>query len=133
MKYLLDTNAIIATINDPRAPVAIRLKSQSPEDFGISSIVLHELYYGAFKSRRLENNVELVEKLQFEVVAFDTEDAREAGRVRAELAKTGKPVGPYDVLIAGQALSRNLILVTNNTREFQRIDGLRIEDWSVAG
>ena len=133
MKYLLDTNAVIATLNDPGGPVSARIKSQSPEDVGISSIVLHELYYGAFKSRRLESNVKLVERLQFEVVAFDTEDAREAGRVRAELAKTGKPVGPYDVLIAGQALSRNLILVTNNTREFQRIDGLRIEDWSAAG
>ena len=63
------------------------------------------------------------------MVAFDTEDARASGRVRAALAASGRPIGAYDVLIAGQALARELTLVTHNTREFGRVEGLRVEDW----
>jgi tRNA(fMet)-specific endonuclease VapC len=100
-----------------------------PQDVGISAIVAHELYDGAFKSQRASRKVALVDALQFEVVEFDHEDARHAGEVRALLAARGAPIGPFDVLIAGQAKARELILVTHNTAEFGRVAGLRLEDW----
>jgi tRNA(fMet)-specific endonuclease VapC len=87
------------------------------------------LFYGAFKSRRAAQNLALIDALQFEVLEFDKEDARQAGEIRALLASEGTPIGPYDVLIAGQALAREMILVTRNTQEFGRVIGLQIEDW----
>ena len=104
----------------------------SSADFGVSAVVIHELYYGAFKSHRVEKNVARVDGLQFPVLEFDEEDARQAGEIRAHLASKGTPVGPYDVLIAGQARARKLTLVTHNTTEFQRVAGLRVEDWKGA-
>ena len=92
-------------------------------------MVIHELYYGAFKSQRTARNGALVDSLQFEIMEFDQEDAKQAGQVRALLALRGSPIGPYDVLIAGQAKARGLILVTRNTAEFARVSDLRIEDW----
>jgi tRNA(fMet)-specific endonuclease VapC len=71
----------------------------------------------------------LIDALQFVVLEFDKEDARQAGQVRALLAAQGTPIGPYDVLIAGQAVARDMILVTRNTQEFERVRGLRFEDW----
>jgi tRNA(fMet)-specific endonuclease VapC len=97
----------------------------------VSAIVAHELFYGAFKSRRAAENVALIDALQFEVIEFDREDARQAGEVRALLAACGGTIGPFDVLIAGQALARNLTLVTHNTGEFGRVPGLAIEDWEA--
>jgi tRNA(fMet)-specific endonuclease VapC len=73
----------------------------------------------------------LIDALQFAVIEFDKEDARQAGEVRALLASAGAPIGPYDVLIAGQARARNLILVTHNTEEFGRVPGLRFDDWQA--
>lgn len=96
----------------------------------MSAVVIHELYYGAFKSQRLEQNVARVDALQFPVLEFDLEDARHAGEIRANLARKGTPIGPYDALIAGQSKARNLTLVTHNTTEVQRVDGLRVDDWS---
>jgi tRNA(fMet)-specific endonuclease VapC len=93
--------------------------------------VTHELFYGAFKSRRAAQNVALIDSLQFMVLEFDKEDARGAGEVRALLASRGTPIGPYDMLIAGQAKARNLILVTHNTDEFERVPGLRCDDWQA--
>ncbi|MGH7081033.1 MAG: PIN domain-containing protein [Acetobacteraceae bacterium] len=84
---------------------------------------------GACKSRRRSENLARVEGLQFAVLEFDQEDAREAGEIRAALASAGTPIGPYDVLIAGQARARDLILITRNVGEFSRVRGLRIEDW----
>ena len=72
-----------------------------------------------------------LDALRFPVVEFDRDDARRAGLIRAELANRGTPIGPYDVLIAGQALNRGLILITRNVREFSRVSGLQIEDWEV--
>lgn len=131
MRYLLDANAVIALLNDKDSRPALRARQNKPGDIGISAIVSHELFYGAFKSRRTEHNVALVDGLQFEVVDFDKEDSRQAGEIRAALAVKGTPIGPYDVLIAGQAMARNLILVTHNTDEFGRVPGLQIEDWEV--
>jgi len=86
-------------------------------------------FFGAFSSRRRAQNLSLIDALQFIVLEFDKEDARQAGEVRARLASTGTPIGPYDVLIAGQAVARDMILVTRNTQEFGRVLGLRFEDW----
>lgn len=128
-RYLLDTNAVIALLNDAASPLARRVRQHKPADICISSIVAHELFYGAFKSQRAESNVAIVDSLQFEVLEFDKEDARRAGQIRAYLALNGSPIGPYDVLIAGQAQARSMILVTGNTDEFKRVEGLTIENW----
>ena len=128
MRFLLDTNAVIALLNGkPR--LHARLRAHAPAEVGLSAIVMHELFFGAFRSARVETNLARVEGLRLEVVAFDTEDARASGAVRAALAASGWPIGAYDVLIAGQALARELTLVTHNTREFGRVEGLRVEDW----
>jgi tRNA(fMet)-specific endonuclease VapC len=128
VKYLPDTNAFIAIMkHDPK--MLDRMQEHSPSDFGMSSIVRFELLYGAFKSQRVEANVARVEAFPFEVLEFDTEDAAEAGKIRAQLAQQGSPIGPYDVMIAGQARARGLTLITHNTKEFKRVPGLRIEDW----
>lgn len=129
-RYLFDTNAVIALLNDAESPLGRRARQHRPADICISSIVAHELFYGAFKSRRAVHNVALVDSLQFEVLEFDKEDARQAGQIRAQLALRGTPIGPYDVLIAGQAKARQLILVTGNADEFKRVEGLSIEDWT---
>jgi len=104
----------------------------SPEPasvLAVSAIVAHELFYGAFRSRRATENAALIDALQFIVLEYDKEDARQAGQVRALLASKGMPIGPYDVLIAGQAVARDIILVTHNTQEFERVPGLKLEDW----
>jgi tRNA(fMet)-specific endonuclease VapC len=129
MRYLLDANAVIALLNNAGSGLARRARQESPTDIAISAIVAHDLFYGAYKSRRTARNVALIDALRFATIEFDREDARQAGAIRARLASRGMPIGPYDVLIAGQAVARNLILVTHNTAEFQRVPGLRIEDW----
>jgi tRNA(fMet)-specific endonuclease VapC len=131
MRYLLDANVVIALLNDAASNAARRAKREKPSDLAMSAIVAHELFYGAFKSRRAAQNVALVDALQFVVLEFDKEDARQAGQLRAFLAEGGKPIGPYDLLIAGQAMARNMILVTHNTSEFGRVPRLRTEDWHL--
>lgn len=131
MRYLLDANAVIALLNDRNSRLAQRARQNTPGDIGISAIVSHELFYEAFKSQRALRNVTLVDSLQFEVLEFDKEDSRQAGEIRAALAIKRTPIVPYDVLIAGQAMARNLILITHNTDEFGRVPGLQIEDWEV--
>ncbi len=128
MRFLLDSNAVIALLKG-HSGFLDRLRQHQPRDFGIPAIVAHELFYGAYKGQRTAENLARVDALQFEVLEFDREDARQAGELRAKLAAAGTPIGPYDVLIAGQALARALILVTHNTREFQRVPGLRTQDW----
>jgi tRNA(fMet)-specific endonuclease VapC len=128
MKYLLQTNVVIALLNDPNSDPAQKIRRHHPSEIAISSIVAHELYYGAFKSSQKEHNVALIDALQFQVLEFDKEDARHAGELRAFLASSGMSTGPYDALIAGQAKARNLTLVTHNTGEFGRAPGLRAED-----
>lgn len=128
MRFLLDTNAVIAVLKAHSAFIA-RMTQYQPGDFALPSIVAHELYYGAFEGQRVAENLARVEALQFPVLEFDHEDARRAGMVRAQLADAGTPIGPYDVLIAGQALSRDMTLVTRNLPEFRRVADLRLEDW----
>lgn len=129
MRFLLDANAVIAALNDPLGPVSRRLRAHVPADVGVSAVVMHELYFGAFKSQRRERNLALVDALRFEVLPLDIEDARHAGEIRALLAAQGTPIGAYDILIAGQARARSLTLVTRNLREFTRVPGLTTENW----
>jgi len=131
VKFLLDSNAVIALMKGD-ANVVAGLRRHRPEDFALPSIVAHELYFGAYKGRAVTENLARVEALQFEVLDFDREDARRSGEVRAALALAGVPIGAYDVLIAGQALARALVLITHNTAEFRRVPGLKLEDWQVA-
>ena len=128
MRFLLDSNAVICVLRGHTGFLS-KLCEYRPQDFGISSIVAHELFYGACKGQQVAENLARVEALQFEVVDFDCEDARHAGEVGARLALAGTPIGPFDALIAGQALARDLVLITHNVGEFQRVAGLRFEDW----
>jgi tRNA(fMet)-specific endonuclease VapC len=125
---LLDTNAVIALLKGTPAMVA-RVQEHAPVDFGIPSIAAHELYFGAFQSARSTENLARIGRLRIPIVDFDREDVVEAGRVRAALASAGTPIGPYDVLIAGQAKARDLTLITRNTREFGRVNGLSVQNW----
>jgi len=131
MKYLLDSNAVVSFFRNARSKVVQRLILQQSGEVGVSSIVLHELFYGAFHGAQTSRSLQAIEALQLEWVEFDLEDARASGEIRADLARRGLSIGPYDVLIAGQARVRGLILVTHNIREFNRVPGLVIEDWEV--
>lgn len=131
MRYLLDTNVIIGLLKDDRSALARRARHEHLDDLATSSIVVQELFFGAFKSRRPTINLAVFDSLKFPVLDFDRDDARQAGVIRAELSTRGVPIGPYDVLIAGQAVARDLTLVTRNTREFSRVPGLRLADWEA--
>ncbi len=130
MKFLLDTNAVIALLKG-HSGLQAQVRQHQPSDFGLSAIVAHELFFGAYRGTRSTENLARIDALRFEVVAFDAEDARIAGELRAALAAAGTPVGPYDVLIAGQALARGLTLITRNLREFRRITSIHVEDWEA--
>jgi len=129
--YLLDTNICIFLKNQKPIQVLERLHSRINTNVFISSISVAELQFGVYNSQNIEkNHISLVEFLApFEIINFDDNDAEQFGKIRTELKKVGKLIGPYDMLIAAQALAKNLILVTNNTNEFKRIDGLKLEDW----
>ena len=130
MRYLFDANACIGLMNDSAPRLLARMRRHAPSDIGLPAPVVFELYYGAFKSRHQKRNLTVVGNLGFEVVPFDASDARTAGAIRAQLERAGRPIGPFDTLIAGQALARGLVLVTGNTGEFSRVAGLDCEDWS---
>lgn len=131
MKFLLDSNAVIAIMKGHPGVLA-RLRECQPTDFGVPVIVAHELFHGAYRGQRTTDNLARVDGLQVELLDFDREDARRAAELRAVLAAAGTPIGPYDVLIAGQAWARDLILITRNVREFERVPHLRIENWEAA-
>jgi tRNA(fMet)-specific endonuclease VapC len=131
MHYLLDANAVIALLNDSRSAVARRVRRERLSDIAIPTIVAHELYYGALKSLQQAFNVARLDGLRFPVLELDREDAIVAAELRTLLTAAGTPIGPYDTLIAGQAVARNLILVTHNTREFGRVPRLQLEDWEI--
>src|SRR5438094_7463823 len=107
MPYLLDTNAVIALTNNTRSALSRRVRQLATEDVAISAIVMQEIYYGAYKSGRQSQNLAVADALQFEVIAFNQDDARQAGEIRAYLIAQGTPIGPFDVLIAGQAVASN--------------------------
>lgn len=128
--YLLDSSAVIALLRGHPA-LTKRFRERKPDEFAVSAVVAHELYYGAFKGQKAIDNVLRVDAIPFRVLEFDKEDARYAGELRAKLTLAGTQIGPYDVLIAGQALSRSLIVITHNTREFSRVPLLQFEDWEL--
>ena len=130
MRYLLDTNAVIQLLRGD-AVVIDHIRRHRPTDMAISTIVHHELVFGAFKGQRVERNLERLDALPFEIVPFERQDAAVAGRIRADLAKSGTTIAPIDTLIAGQAVARNLAIVTHNLREFSRVPGLALEDWQA--
>lgn len=130
MKYLLDTNAVIALLGN-NALVRQHLRRVSPLDIVLSALVMHELYFGAYKGARTYETLSNYSQLRFEVLPFTSDDAQRAAEIRAVLQRRGEAIGPYDTLIAGQALARDLTLVTRNTREFLRVDGLRVENWEA--
>jgi tRNA(fMet)-specific endonuclease VapC len=131
LTYLLDSNVCIRLINNSSPAVTTRLAAQQPEDILVSTITQLELYYGAYRSAQRDRNLEILQRffIQFNIIHLDSEAAIIAGRIRAELAARGTPIGPYDVQIAAIALANGLILVTHNTGEFTRVNGLQIEDW----
>lgn len=134
--YLLDTNVCIALINGSSSTIRDRFDSAQAQG-GVmlfSSVVAFELWYGVEKSQRKEQNAQRVQTFSagpLEWAAFDEEDAREAGAVRAALEAAGTPIGAYDVLLAAQARRRDAVLVTSNTDEFARVAGLSVEDWAL--
>jgi len=133
--YLLDTSVCIVLINNTSSSVRTRLQKALAQDekMLVSSVVAFELWYGVAKSARPEANARLVETFfagPMSLLAFEPEDAKVAGRVRASLEAVGKPIGAYDLLIAAQALRHQLTLITTNGREFSRVKGLEWEDWA---
>jgi len=133
----LDTNAVIALLNASSEPVRARLAAavRRREVVTISVVVLYELRYGAAKSanrQRASHRIGEFLSGPIQVLDFETDDAEEAGDIRAALERAGTPIGPYDVLIAAQARRRGAILVTANRREFSRVPRLKTEDWTAA-
>jgi len=130
LKYMLDTNIVIYTLKDRPAKVRAAFKLHSGE-MCLSSVSFGELIYGAEKSTRVEHNLGVIEGLaaRLGIQSFDTHAAIHFGQLRAELARAGRLIGPYDMMIAGHARALGLILVTNNRREFNRVPGLRVENW----
>jgi tRNA(fMet)-specific endonuclease VapC len=133
----LDTNAVIAVLNNPVSPVRARIDAAIGLEraLAMSSIVLFELWYGAAKSTRPERNARRIADFlagPIEVLPFEFGDAEGAGDIRAALDDAGTPIGPYDVLIAAQARRRDALLVTAKGREFARVPRLKFEDWAMA-
>lgn len=130
LKYLLDTNIVIYTMRNRPQQVRRHFKDHHGR-MGISAVTLGELVFGAEHSQQVERNLADIEALaaRLEVLPFDESPAYHFGQIRAELYRFGTPIGPYDMMIAGHARACGLTLVTNNVREFERIQGLRIENW----
>jgi tRNA(fMet)-specific endonuclease VapC len=129
--FLLDTNVCIRILNGSSPPVAARLQATNPAEVRLSSVVKAELLYGARKSKRVDDNLRLLRRffMPFVSLPFDDRCAEEAGLIRLDLERSGRPIGPNDLLIAASARAHDLVLVTHNGREFGRIVGLRVEDW----
>ena len=130
--YLLDTNICIYLIKKKFSSLQQRIEKEQPYTIAISAVSVAELEFGIANSLYPEKNREaLLEFLSpFEIIPFSELDCEAFGILRAHLKKTGKPIGPYDLQIAAQCLSRNYCLVTNNLKEFHRVKGLKIEDWT---
>ena len=133
MKWLLDTNVCIAVIRQRPESALRRLRGKQVGQVGLSTITLAELEFGAAKSQQPAGARAALREflLPLEVVPFDEAAADAYGTVRAAMEKKGRPIGPLDTLIAAHALALGTVLVTNNTREFRRVPGLSVEDWSL--
>ena len=135
MRYLLDTNICIFIINHRPAAVRERFERVAVGEIGVSSVTLSELHFGAAKSARPAKNLRALHKflLPLAVLAYGEDSAERYGPLRSFLEQSGTPIGPMDLMIAAHALSERLIVVTKNRREFERIPGLVVEDWSEEG
>ena len=133
MRYLLDTNVCVVFLNGRSDSVRDRLISTPIEDMAVCSVVKAELFYGAMRSNNPTKTLERQQDflVRFVSLPFADESALLFGQIRASLAIAGTPIGAYDLQIAAIALANNLTLVTHNTREFERVDGLRLEDWET--
>lgn len=133
MLFLPDTNVWIRHLNPAPSIVKTRLSACTSSQIALCDVVKAELYYGAFKSARREANLALLEVLfsGFGSFSFDGAAARIFGELRADLARKGTPIGPYDLQIAAIALANDCTLVSHNTDEFSRIAGLKLEDWEI--
>lgn len=131
LKYMLDTNIVIYTLKNRPAKVREAFKKHENQ-MCISAITFGELIYGAERSSQPERNLADIEGLvaRLEVIPFEHHAAEHFGQLRAELYRIGQPIGPYDMMIAGHARAMGLILVTNNAKEFDRVSGLRLENWA---
>jgi len=131
MKYLLDTNICIALLKNSDITLIKKMKSHTPNQFAICSIVKAELLYGARKSQAVENNLLLLSKFfdQLESLPFDDKATDFYGTQRAILEKAGTPIGQADLLIASIALANNLTVITRNQKEFIRVQGLKVDVW----
>jgi tRNA(fMet)-specific endonuclease VapC len=130
--YLLDSNICIYIINGRPRKVVQKIKEYNPPEIKLSSISIAELEYGVSKSENREKNRQALINFAsaFDIVDFNDDDAEIYGMIRADLEKKGQVIGPYDMQIAAQAISRNMVLVTNNVREYCRVKNLKIENWA---
>jgi tRNA(fMet)-specific endonuclease VapC len=128
--FLLDTNILVYAFKGQRG-CREHINRAPAQSLAISSITIFEIEFGLAKSNNPSHLREYLQKLQLrsQLLGLDEHSAAQAGRLRAYLAALGQPIGPYDLLIAGIALAHNLTLVTRNTREFERVPGLKIENW----
>jgi len=131
MIYLLDTNTCIGYINRRSPAIYQHFLETSPDDVCICDVVKFELYYGAYKGSRTVENLKSLSDFFADLTSlpFDGKAAQICGQIRTKLQKLGTPIGSYDLQIAAIALANNLILVTHNTREFERVEELQLEDW----
>ncbi len=128
---VLDTNICIYIIKNKPRSVREKFKEFDVGELALSSVTVSELYYGAYKSRHVEKNLIALEHFlrPFQIAEYDSLAAARYGKVRAEFEKSGKVIGGLDMMIAAHALSLDMPLVTNNTKEFERVAGLRLENW----
>lgn len=133
LQYLLDTNICIYAINGRHPALTERLLSVPPEEIAVSSITLGELEYGAAKSHWSERTRNTVYTFlaNYEILPFDNQDTFTFGEIRARLEASGTMIGILDAMIGAQGVAKQLTVVTHNTREFQRIPGIKVEDWAV--
>jgi tRNA(fMet)-specific endonuclease VapC len=134
LSHLLDTNTCIFLIRRSSPEASQRFEDFEVGEVGVSVVTVSELRYGVEKSSRVEQNREALDQflLPLEVMNLDPDATVSYGKIRAALEKRGTPIGPLDTLIAAHALSLGATLVTNNTREFERVPGLRVEDWTAS-
>ena len=130
--YLLDTNICIYAIKGKYPKIAEKLLAIHPDEIKVSSVTVMELEYGAAKSNWSERSREAIKAFlaSFDILSFSDTDAAVCGQLRSELAVRGTPIGAYDIMIAAQGVSRGLTVVTHNTGEFQRVTGIKLEDWA---
>lgn len=133
MIYLLDTNTCIKYLNGRSESIRQRLTSTRPQDILLCSVVKAELFYGAMKSARPDENLAKQYRFvnRFVSLPFDDSAAEVYSHIRTQLEKLGTPIGPNDLLIAAIAVANDVTLVTHNTGEFSRVVGLKIEDWEI--